>query len=163
MGMPLLKGRFIEDADCRNDAPKVAVIDEALARMYWPDGDVIGQRFCTDPSVFNPEFAYTVVGIVGSVKQQELAETAKLGAVYLPYTEFPNFQVIARMSASVAIMGSTLQKIVRQLDPGLPLVDFKPMQTRIDESLVTRRSPAILAAVFAGVALLLAGIGVYGV
>jgi ABC-type antimicrobial peptide transport system permease subunit len=59
--------------------------------------------------------------------------------------------------------GSTLQKIVRQLDPRLPLVSFKPMQTRIDESLVTRRSPAVLAAVFAGVALLLAGIGVYGV
>ena len=163
MGIPLLKGRFIEDADCRNDAPKVAVIDEALARMYWPGGDVIGQRFCTDPSVFNPQFAYTVVGIVGSVKQQELGETAKLGAVYLPYTEFPNFQVIARTSASAAMMGAILQKIVRQLDPGLPLVDFKPMQRRIDDSLVTRRSPAILAGVFAGVALLLAGIGVYGV
>jgi ABC-type antimicrobial peptide transport system permease subunit len=60
-------------------------------------------------------------------------------------------------------MGATLQKVVRQLDPALPLADFKPMQKRIDESLVTRRSPAILAAVFAGVALLLAGIGVYGV
>src|SRR5688500_18505359 len=60
-------------------------------------------------------------------------------------------------------MGATLQKVVRQLDPGLPLADFKPMQTRIDDSLLTRRSPAILAAVFAGVALLLAGIGVYGV
>jgi len=77
----------------------VAVIDEALARLYcrrrrhWP-------ALLHRPSVFNPEFAYTVVGIVGSVKQQELAETAKLGAVYLPYTEFPNFQVIARMSAS---------------------------------------------------------------
>jgi len=163
MGIPLLRGRFLEDADSRDDAPKVAVIDDALARWYWPDADVIGRRFCTDPSVFNPEVAYTVVGVVGSVKQQELAETAKLGAVYLPYTEFPNFQVVARLSASSALMGSTLQRIVRQLDPGLPLIDFKPMQTRIDDSLVTRRSPAILAAVFAGVALLLAGIGVYGV
>src|SRR5437773_3942710 len=124
MGIPLLRGRFLEDADSRDDAPKVAVIDEALARLYWPAGDVIGRRFCTDPSVFNPEVAYTVVGIVGSVKQQELGETAKLGAVYLAYTEFPNFQVIARTSASAAIMGATLQKIVRQLDPGLPLVDF---------------------------------------
>jgi predicted permease len=163
MGIPLLKGRFIEDADSRNDAPKVAVVDETLARIYWPNGDVIGQRVCTDPSVFKPELAYTIVGIVGSVKQQELAETAKLGALYLPYPKFHNFQVITRMSGSAAVMGSTLQKIVRQLDPRLPLVDFKPMQTRIDESLITRRSPAILAAVFAGVALLLAGIGVYGV
>ena len=161
MGIPLLKGRFIEDADSLNNAPKVAVIDEALAGMYWPGGDAIGQRFCTDPSVFNPRSAYTVVGIVGSVKQQELAETAKLGVVYLPYWGSASFQVIARTSASA--MGATLQKVVRQLDPGLPLADFKPMQKRIDESLVTRRSPAILAAVFAGVALMLAGIGVYGV
>jgi predicted permease len=163
MGIPLLKGRFIENADSRDDAPKVAVIDEALARIHWPNGDAIGQRFCTDPSVFKPELTYTIVGIVGSVKQQELAETTKLGAVYLPYTEFPNFQVIVHTSGSAAITGPTLQTIVRQLDPGLPLVDFKPMQTRIDDSLVTRRSPAVLAAVFAGVALLLAGIGVYGV
>lgn len=163
MGIPLLKGRFIEDADSRNDAPKVAVIDKALAHTYWPGGDAIGQRFCTDPSVFNPQSAYTVVGIVGSVKQQELAETARLGAVYLPYWGSAYFQVIARTSASANAMGATLQKVVRQLDPGLPLADFKPMQKRIDESLVTRRSPAILAAVFAGVALLLAGIGVYGV
>jgi predicted permease len=163
MGIPLLKGRFIEDADCREDVAKVAVIDETLSHIYWPNGDVIGQRFCTDPSVFKPELAHTIVGIVGSVKQQELAETAKLGAVYLPYSDFSHFQVVTRMSGSGAIMGATLQMIVRQLDPRLPLVDFKPMQTRIDESLITRRSPAVLAAVFAGVALLLAGIGVYGV
>lgn len=162
MGIPLLQGRFIEDADSREDAPKVAVIDEVLARLYWPDGKAIGQRFCTDPSVFNPEFAYTVVGIVGSVKQQELSETAKLGAVYLPYTEASGFQVIVRASTSAALMGSTLKKVVRQLDPGLPLSDFKPMQTRIDDSLATRRSPAILAVVFAGAALLLAGLGAYG-
>jgi predicted permease len=163
MGIPLLKGRFIEDADCREEAPKVAVIDEIMARIYWPNGDFIGQRVCTDPSVFKPELAYTIVGIVGSVKQQELAETAKLGAVYLPYTKSGGFQVITRTSGSAAMAGSTLQKIVRELDPRLPLVDFKSMQRRIDDSLVTRRSPAILAAVFAGVALLLAGIGVYGV
>ena len=163
MGIPLLRGRFIEDADSRDDAPKVAVIDEALARLYWPDGDAIGRRFSTDASVFNPQFAYTIVGIVGTVKQQELAETAKLGSVYLTDPDFQYSHVIVRTSASAGIMRSTLQKIVRQLDPGLPLVDFKPMQTRIDDSLVTRRSPAILAAVFAGVALLLAGIGVYGV
>jgi predicted permease len=162
MRIPLLKGRFTEDADSRTDAPQVAVIDEAFARLYWPNGDAIGQRFCTDPSVFNPQFAYTVVGIVGNVKQQELSETAKLGAVYLPYTEFPNFQVIIRTSASASVTGSALQNIVRQLDPGLPLTDFKSMRKRIDDSLVTRRSPAILAVVFSGVALLLAGMGVYG-
>jgi predicted permease len=162
MRIPLLKGRFIENADCRGHAPRVAVIDESLARLYWPKGDAIGQRFCTDPSIFNPEVAYTVVGIVGSVKQQDLAERAKLGAAYLPYTESSGFQMIIRTSASANVMASTLQRVVRQLDPGLPLTDFKSMQTRIDDSLVTRRSPAILAVFFAVVALLLAGLGAYG-
>ncbi len=163
MGIPLLRGRFIEETDCKRDAPKVAVIDETLARLYWPSGDAIGRRFCTDPSIFNPEFAYTVVGIVGGVKQEQLTETARLGAAYLALSESDNFQMIVRSSTSATVTGSTLQKIVHHLDPGLPLTDFKPMQTRIDDSLLTRRSPAILAVFFAGVALLLAGLGAYGV
>ena len=163
MGIPLLQGRFIEDADCNNDGPRVAVIDEALARLYWPKGDAIGRRFSTDPSVFDPELAYTIVGIVGCVKQQHLTETATRGAAYLASNEPDNFQLVVRTSTPDVLAASTLQRIVHQLDPALPLTDFKPMQTRIDDSLITRRSPAILALFFAGVALLLAGLGAYGV
>ncbi len=163
MGIPLLQGRFIDAADCKRGAPKVAVIDETFARLYWPSGDAIGRRFCTDPSIFNPEFAYTVVGIVGGVKQEQLTETARLGAAYLALSESDNFQVIVRSSATANVTESMLQKNVHYLDPGLPLTDFKSMRTRIDDSLVIRRSPAILAVFFAGVALLLAGLGAYGV
>jgi len=163
LGIPLLQGRFIEDADCNGGGPRVAVTDEALARLYWPKGDAIGRRFSTDPSVFDPERAYTIVGIVGCVKQQQLTETATRGAVYLASNEPDNFQLVVRTSTPDALAASMLQRIVHELDPGLPLTDFKPMQTRIDESLITRRSPAMLALFFAGVALLLTGLGAYGV
>ena len=97
------------------------------------------------------------------MKQNDLAETEKLGAVYLPYTDSVKFQMVIRTSVSAGVMALTVEKLIRQLDPELPINDFKTMQARIDGSLVTRRSPAILAVVFAGVALLLAAIGTYGV
>ena len=163
MGIPLLKGRLLEDADIKHSGPRNAVIDEALANQYWPDGDAIGHRFSADPSAFNEKSAFTVVGIVGNVKQQALSESTGLGAAYLPYGNLPQFQVIVRAPLSVTTMASTLQRVVRKLDPGLPIENFESMQMRIDNSLITRRSPAILAIVFASVALVLAGIGTYGV
>jgi predicted permease len=175
MNIPLLQGRFIEDSDMA-DPPRVAVIDEALARQYWPEGNPIGRRFSATPySLFerklfgevDAEFveksAYTIVGVVGNVKHNDLAETEQLGAVYVPYTDSVKFQMIIRTPVSASITASTVERLIRQLDPELPLNDFKTMQARIDDSLVTRRSPAILAVVFAGVATLLAAIGTYGV
>jgi hypothetical protein len=153
-----------------------SVIDEALARQYWPEGNAVGRRFSTDPysnfdkklfgdvgSQFVEPSAYTVVGIVGNVKQDDLAETEKRGAVYLPYTDSLKFQMVIRTSVPASVTAPTVEKLVRQLDPELPINDFKTMQARIDDSLVTRRSPAILTVMFAGVALLLAAIGTYGV
>ncbi len=163
MGIPLVKGRFLEPADIKHSGPRNAVIDQALANLYWPDGGAIGQRFSADPSAFHEKSAFTVVGIVGNVKQLDLSETTRLGAAYLPYSNLPRFQVIVRAPVSVTTMAATLQRVVRQIDPGLPIENFKSMQMRIDDSLITRRSPAILAIVFASVALLLAGIGIYGV
>lgn len=175
MNIPLLQGRFLEDSDM-TDLPRVAVIDEALARQYWPEGNAIGRRFSATPyslferklfgdvdAQFVEESAYTVVGTVGNVKQNDLAETEQPGAVYVPYTDSVKFQMVIRTPVSSSVTASTVERLIRQLDPELPLNDFKTMQARIDDSLVTRRSPAILAVVFAGVALLLAAIGTYGV
>jgi len=175
MNIPLLQGRFIEESDVA-DPPRVAVIDEALARQYWPDGSAIGRRFSTNPydlfdrklfgdlgSKFAEEAACTVVGIVGNVNQSDLAEGGKRGTVYVPYTDSLKFQLVLRMSASPSAMAPTVEKLVRQLDPGLPLTDFKSMQARVDDSLVTRRSPVFLVTAFAAIALVLAAVGTYGV
>ncbi|MES1168739.1 MAG: FtsX-like permease family protein, partial [Oleiharenicola lentus] len=118
----------------------------------------------------NPKFeekdAVTIVGVVGSVKQTELADTKAQGGIYFPmkgnYT--PNgFSVVLRTAMDPSALAPMLQKVVLKLDPALPVDELKPMQAWIDESLLARRSPALLAGIFAAVALLLAAIGTYGV
>jgi predicted permease len=162
MNIPLLRGRLLEDADNEPTAARVCVVDQALADYYWPGADPIGHRLAHDITV-NDSNAITVVGVVASVKQKELAEVTGHGAAYFPATGSMYFSLLVRSSLPPAAMAPMVQKAVLQLDPELPIDDLKPMQARIDESLVARRSPAILAIIFAVVALLLAAIGTYGV
>jgi ABC-type antimicrobial peptide transport system permease subunit len=107
---------------------------------------------------------------VGRTKQNELSEAAGHGAIYFSYLGFivsgfsgANLSVAVRTSADPAAIAPLIKKLVLKLDPELPVDAVKPMQALIDESLVSRRSPALLAGIFAGVALLLAAVGTYGV
>jgi predicted permease len=163
MNIPLLRGRLLEDADNQRKQ-RVCVVDQAFAERYGPGADPIGRRI-RNGGTFNDEEATTIVGVVASVKQKELAEAAGHGAVYFPYVNFSAnyFSVVVRTSLPPAAIGSVVQKTILQLDPDLPMDDVRTMEARIDESLTARRSPAILAGIFAGVALLLAAIGTYGV
>jgi ABC-type antimicrobial peptide transport system permease subunit len=147
----------------QRSAPGVAVIDETVARKYWPEGDAIGRRFTTILSETNEGRELTVVGVVGRVKQTDLAETEMLGAIYEPYSFSTDFRLLARAEVPVETFIPALQQRVRDIDPEIPIANFRTIQTYIDESLVTRRSPAILAGVFAGMAMLLAALGTYGV
>lgn len=167
MGIPLVEGRFMQDSDHRSEN-RVCVIDQDFAQRYWPGQSALGRRLSTNPT-FEPKEAFTIVGVVGSVKQRELAETAAQGAIYLPmsgtkegYTP-NNFSVVLRTAMEPASFAPVLQKVVLKLDPELPVDDLKPMQAWIDETMVARRSPAMLAGIFAAVALLLAAVGTYGV
>jgi predicted permease len=163
MGIPLLKGRLLNDAD-EHSKTRVCVVDQAFADRYWPGADPVGRRLARDITV-NADNATTVVGVVASVKQNELAEASGHGAVYFPYTAFNSsyFSLLVRTQLPPASLAPTVQKAILQLDPELPIDDLKPMQARIDDSLIARRSPAVLAGIFAAVALLLAAIGTYGV
>ena len=163
LGIPLIEGRFIEDADNSRDQ-KVCVVDKAFADRYWPGKSALGHRIASDVTV-NNENAMTIVGVVGTVKTKDLTDKTPLGSVYVPYKLRGNqgFHVILRTTVPPEAMGATLRKVVLKLDPELPTDDIMVLQSRIDESLVARRSPALLAAIFAGVALLLAAIGTYGV
>jgi predicted permease len=163
MNIPLVRGRLLEDADNQRKQ-RVCVVDQAFADRYWPGADPIGRRLTTG-AAFKEEEATTVVGVVASVKQKELAETLGHGAIYFPYAKFNanSFALVMRTSLPPASLAATVRKTILQLDPELPIDDLRPMQARIDESLIARRSPAVLAGVFAGVALLLAAIGTYGV
>jgi predicted permease len=163
MGIPLIRGRLLEDAD--NHRPlRVCVVDRSFAERYWPGGSPLGHRIDVNP-IFGKDTCETIVGEVASAKQNDLSEDNDHGTVYLPFKIFsPNgFYLLVRTRLPTAAMAPMIQKAILQLDPELPIDDLRPMQTRIDDSLVARRSPAILAGIFAGIALLLAAIGTYGV
>jgi predicted permease len=167
MGISLVAGRFLTAADSRR-SERVCVVDEQFARHYWPDLSALGRRLWQG---FHPagraggSEAFTVVGVVRSVKQAGLTEEAVPGAVYYPYRHRPerNAFIAVRTVLPSESSAAALQKMVRQIDPDLPVNDVRTMETRISGSLVTRRAPALLAGLFAAVAVLLTAIGTYGV
>jgi predicted permease len=163
LGIPLREGRYLTSADSHR-SQRVCVVDEDFARRYWPNGGALGQRVFQGSDSDDAKL-FTIVGIVGAVKQAELTEPQGQGAVYLPflYRDAANIFVATRTSQRPEAFADSLRKLVRATDPELAVDDVRSMDTRIAESLITRRSPALLAGIFAGVALLLAAIGTYGV
>ena len=163
LGIPLREGRFLTSADSHR-SERVCVVDEEFARRYWPNGGALGQRLAHGDELDETKL-FTVVGVVGAVKQAELTEPQGQGAIYLPflYRDTSNIFVVTRTSQQPEAFADTLRKLVRAADPELAIADLRSMDTRIAESLIARRSPAMLAGIFAGVALLLAAIGTYGV
>lgn len=164
LGFTLREGRFLTAADSRR-ADRVCVVDEDFARRNWPHGGALGQRLFEGPHEGPDAEAYTVVGVVGAVKQADLTDGEALGAVYYPFGHRPDWDifVVTRTSLSPDSFAATLQKAVRKVDPELPVNDIRPMTARIADSLVARRSPALLAGLFSAIALLLTAIGTYGV
>jgi predicted permease len=163
LGIELREGRFLTSADSHR-AERVCVVDEDLARRYWPNGGALGQRIALGDKKDDAQL-FTVVGVVGAVKQAALTEAQGQGAVYLPYAYRDNESIfiVTRTSQRPEAFAETLRKLVRAAHPALAVDNIRSMDTRIADSLITRRSPALLAGIFAGVALLLAAIGTYGV
>ncbi|HKV40422.1 MAG TPA: ABC transporter permease [Blastocatellia bacterium] len=164
MGIPLLKGRYLNAGDSRTEA-RPCVVDEDFARRYWPEGNAIGQQVFDSAEAGPDATAFTVVGVVGAVKQGEVTDNQAQGAVYYPFRERADlsFFVVVRTSQAPELLRLTLANAVRSVDPDLPVSDLQSMDGRLDGSLVARRSPALLVAIFACAALLLAAIGTYGV
>ncbi|HEX4631694.1 MAG TPA: ABC transporter permease [Chthoniobacterales bacterium] len=168
LGIPLREGRFLTSDDSHRPE-RVCVVDEDFARHYWPNGGALGQQLVdggnTDPQQGgrSPNVS-TIVGVVGVVKQTALTEPRGQGAVYLPfYIENSYYFVVTRTSQRPDAFADTLRKLVRAADPNLAIDNIRSMERRVADSLIARRSPALLAGIFAGVALLLASIGTYGV
>ena len=164
MGFSLRAGRFLTAADSRS-RERVCVVDDDFARYYWPNTNPLGHLLFQGSEAGPASQAFTVVGVVGSTKQAGLTDDAAQGAVYYPYIYRPdsNIFVAVRASARSESLRLTLQKAVREVDPELAVNDIQLMDDRIADSLVTRRSPALLAGLFSGIALLLTAIGTYGV
>jgi predicted permease len=167
MGIPLLSGQLFDGSESRRDE-RVCLVDETFARRHWPDGNAVGQTVHDGPPELKESRpSFRVVGVVGAVKQTGLTEQSLNGAVYLPLRDhiFPanNLHLVVRTVQAPEAIGPTLQKVVRDIEPEIPLHNLRGMEGHIADTLIARRSPALLAGVFAGVALLLAAIGTYGV
>ena len=163
LGVPLREGRLLVTGDSAEDK-KVCVVDEEVARRYWPKGNALGHRLKNGAPDEKGDF-FTIVGVVGSVKQTGLDDTKANGAVYFPYSHYAgsSFMIVVRTALAPESFGPALRSTVLRLDPELPLNDLKTMGARVEDSLVTRRIPFLLAGIFAGVALVLAAVGIYGV
>jgi predicted permease len=164
MGFELLDGRFLNEADSRSGR-RVCVVDDDFAHYYWPHQSALGQQLFQGSELRPEAEAFTVVGVVGRVKQAGLADETAQGAVYYPYAlgMDNNIFMVLRTSLPPQTLTLTLRKAVRQIDPSSPVNDLKTMNERVAENLLTRRSPTLLAAMFSAIALLLTAIGSYGV
>ena len=163
LGVPLREGRFLTLDDSKADL-KVCVVDEEVAHRYWPKGGALGHRLVNGPPDAKTDW-FTIVGVVGAVKQNDLAEKTAGGAVYFPYASYSarSFVLAVRTGQAPETIGPALRAAVLRIDPELPLNDLKTMSMRVDESLASRRVPFLLAGIFAAVALILAAVGIYGV
>jgi predicted permease len=162
MGIPLRRGRFFNEQD---DATKpiAVIVDEYMADQLWPGEDPVGKRIHI-VELQSKDPWQTVVGVVGRVKQDSLDSDPRI-AFYLAQTQFPTraMTVAFRSGMDPAATVSAVMSELRGLDPDLPMYYVRTMEQRVNESLARRRFSMLLVGVFAGVALALATIGIYGV
>ncbi len=171
MGIALKEGRFFDERDTE-EALQTVIVDERLAKKFWPGVSALGKRLyfptsTEDLMAITEETEFlTVVGVVGDVRLQALVETdQRVGAYYFPYEQRPDRGITLAIKTAndpSSNVGS-IRRELAQIDPELPFYDVHTMQERLDESLLTRRSPMLLALVFGAVALFLAAIGIFGV
>jgi len=162
MGITMLAGRDFNDADAKGSAD-VTIIDERLAHEYWPNDSPIGKRIRFGPPEDNEPW-HTIVGVVSAVRHQRIQEDTRK-SVYLPHLKIPvnGLSLVARTSSNPKDLVGGVRRELAQLDSGLPLSEVSTMEEVVAESIWQPRLYATLFAVFAGGALLLALIGIYGV
>jgi putative ABC transport system permease protein len=170
VGIPTRRGRLFDSRD-RSESEPVLVINETMARQYFPGKDAVGQQIkLGSPSSTDPW--YTVIGVVADVKNNELANSVK-PQIYQTYSQlneslfalgFGKSMVLAVKAASdPAALTSAVRATIARLDPELPLTDLQTARAQVEASLAPEWFQTGLVASFAGLALLLAAIGIYGV
>jgi predicted permease len=171
MGIPLLRGRFISPDDTENSR-SVVVIDENFAREFFPNEDPIGKQIDTD--LMGPLLRSEIVGIVGHTKQTGLNDIARQdreGQFYYAIGQLPDrivklftgMDVVVRTSGDPLASAGALRAASRQFDPNQVLFEFKSLDELVAGTVASQRFAMILLAIFAGLALVLSSVGVYGV
>ncbi len=162
LGIPLLSGREFTEGDGAT-APKVAIASEAMVKRFLPGRNPIGAHFAFGGGQVKPDIE--IVGVVKDVKQEHVSSAVQ-PYVYIPYAQRPKLTGMTfyvRSTQDPLLLGSALQGEVRQMDANLPVYDLKTMDRLVEEDLFSARMVAVLSASFAGLAALLAALGIYGV
>jgi ABC-type antimicrobial peptide transport system permease subunit len=192
VGLPVIRGRAFAEAEATQPGPKVAIIDEILAKKLWPDGDALGQRIQYaaknapvnkqggGPSIGtsgdvaeeqNQEETIEIVGIVPVTRHQLFESEDTGGAIYLPFARgfqsdvsfFVRFRSLG--SANESTTADLLRRTVRDVDPSIPIISLRTFAQHLDSNLDLWlvRAGAALFSIFGGLALCLAVVGLYGV
>jgi predicted permease len=165
MQIPLKRGRFLEDGDTANSAP-TAVIDENAARMYWRNEDPIGKEVALSSEGTPDKPVWRrIVGIMGSVKHRSAIEEETKGQIYIPYQQLPMpaATIVVRASGDPTVLTAAIRNQVSQVDRELPIYEVKKMTSLYDDFVAQPRFNMFLLGIFAGLALLLASVGIYAV
>lgn len=164
-GTPVLQGRSFNDRDGAASVP-VAIVNQAFAQHYFK-GDALGQRFRTNILAKNHDGEFTgrtIVGIVQDVRYNSLEDNVQ-PAIYLPMDQvpLPRINLLLRSDVEPASLASTMRRAVTATDAEQPLYDVATMEERVADAVAPRRLMMLLTACFAMLAVVLSGVGVYGV
>ncbi len=165
MGIPLLQGRSFQAGIDGPDAPHAVVIDKILADKYFAGEDPIGRRITNRDDENGDDVWSTIIGVAGSIKLNRLGEASSRETYYHYYRQRPpRWAALAvRSSLPPAAAGRQIREAVLSVDAEQPVFSMMSMDERIEASLGDRRAPTLLLSVFAGVAVLLAVVGIYSV
>jgi putative ABC transport system permease protein len=169
MGIPLIRGRDFDQRD-GTDSTRSVIINEKLARTFWPSDDPIGRRVKFGFGPWRPDQpTYTIIGVVGDVKQMRLDEPANSDLYFsfkqsLPFGQFswPRHLVI-RTAGDPMRLASDVRRAVLAVDPDQPVANIRPMEEILDADVSTRHLQMTLLSAFSVLALVLASVGLYGV
>jgi len=162
MGIPFLRGRNFNDAEC-NEAKHVIIVSELFARQYFPNEDPLGKRISVDMFI-NPNPPTEIIGIVGDVRYDSLTDQAEPTVYYpMPELTYSVMTLAIHTSGNPAVIAPSVRGVLRETDADQPVSDVRTMDQVMGETLSRARFNTLLLGLFAGMAMLLAAVGIFGV
>lgn len=164
MGVDLLRGRFFAQSDDEK-APKVCMVDDSFAQKYWPGQDPVGKHvFIDEPKPGQAPPPTTVIGVTRQIKNYGVDHPV-LVEIFVPFAQRPGGggHIVIRSATDPSVLAPAVRGAVESLDPDLPIYDVRTLASFVAENVAPRRLSVLLLTLFAGLALLLAAVGIYGV
>ncbi len=167
----LRAGRFFDQRDTNESNPAL-IIDQALAQRFWPDQSAVGKRMCMPQAGDDPFRTdentrwYTIVGVIEHMSLRGLVESNdRIGTCFFVFDQEPKKEIafVIKSADDPKLLTESLRSSLAAIDPELPLSDIKPLNERFSGSLLTQRGSMLLTTLFAGIALFLATVGLYGI